>query len=68
MDTNTDETVHDVPWSRWYRAAREEAAFRYGLRGIPTDEYKTEWAMGCAVIEGVRNIAKRQGLAGHGSG
>jgi hypothetical protein len=53
------------PWRAWYRAAREEAAFRYGLRGIPVDEYKTEWLV-CAsgtVQEAVRNIAKRRGLA-----
>ena len=33
-------------WSAWYAAAREEVAFRYGLRRIPTDRYKEQWALG----------------------
>jgi hypothetical protein len=56
------ETPDDVPawsWSKWYRAAREEAAFRYGLRRIPVDAYKTQYALGSSVQEGVRNIAKQ---------
>lgn len=53
----------NVPWSRWYREARGEAEFRYGLRRIPVDAYKAEWFMGETVQVGVRNIAKTKGLA-----
>lgn len=35
----------ELAWGTWYRLAREEAAFRYGLRGIPKDAYKTAYAV-----------------------
>lgn len=56
-----EDEAPEVPWSRWYRQAREEAAFRYGLRHVPTDHYKEEWALGSSVTSGVKNIAKRLG-------
>lgn len=48
-------------WSRWYRAAREEAAFRYGLRRIPVDVYKNEYVCCTSVTHAVRNIARQIG-------
>lgn len=34
-----------LAWGTWYRLARAEVEFRYGLKGIPTDEYRTAFAM-----------------------
>lgn len=45
-----------MTWSRWYWLAREEMAFRYGLRRIPTDKYKEQFALGATVEQGVKHI------------
>jgi hypothetical protein len=48
--------ANEMAWSTWYRLAREEAAFRYGLRHIPVDTYKIEYFLGRDVTQGVRAI------------
>lgn len=66
----SEETRHPDPlesqairpgWSRWYLEAREEMAFRYGIRGVPVDDYKTEWALGSTVHQAAAAIAKARG-------
>lgn len=46
----------ETSWSAWYYVAREEMAFRYGLRRIPTDRYKEQWAMGETPHAGAKAI------------
>jgi hypothetical protein len=29
-----------------------------GLRGVPVDQYRTQWALGQTVVAGVRTIAE----------
>jgi hypothetical protein len=48
-----------LKWTRWYADARDEAAFRYGLRGIPKDDYKTEYALGNTPTQAAKNIYDR---------
>jgi hypothetical protein len=43
-------------WNRWYRAVRDEMAFRYGVRRVPVDLYKEQWALGCSPEQGARAI------------
>lgn len=58
MSSEEEDEKPEISWSRWYRLARYEAAFRYGLRGIPIDAYKTQWALGDSVQAGVKRIAE----------
>jgi Ni/Co efflux regulator RcnB len=51
--------VDETAWNRWYRNARHEMSFRYGMRRIPVDAYKTQWALGDTVQEGCRTIAQQ---------
>lgn len=48
-----------VPWSRWYRDASEEMAFRYGRRRIAADTYKEQWAFGLDPQQAARVINSR---------
>lgn len=43
-------------WSGWYWLAREEMAFRYGLRRIPTDAYKEQYALGLTPQQAAKRI------------
>lgn len=36
----------DETWSGWYYVAREEMSFRYGLKRVPKDRYKEQYALG----------------------
>lgn len=55
-----------LSWWKWYRDARAEMAFRYGLRDVPTDVYKAEFYQGKTVSQAVRIIgSERQARGSH---
>jgi hypothetical protein len=64
-DTMSEKAKQDTTesWSRWYADARYEAAFRYGVRGIPKDRYKEHFSLGQSVTQAVREIVNREGLS-----
>lgn len=43
-------------WSGWYYVAREEMAFRYGMRRVPQDRYKEQYAMGATPHQAAKHI------------
>lgn len=43
-------------WRRWYAEARAEMAFRYGVRGVPVDTYKTHHSLGSSPAQAARAI------------
>jgi hypothetical protein len=43
-------------WSGWYWLAREDMAFRYGIRRVPTDRYKEQHALGRTPTEAAKAI------------
>lgn len=52
----TAEEREPMAWSRWYGLARDEMAFRFGMRRAPVDRYKEQWAMGATPHEGAKRI------------
>lgn len=51
-------------WGGWYYVARDEMAFRYGLRRIPKDRYKEQFALGCSPHQAAANIYKQMQARG----
>lgn len=46
----------EMAWHKWYSAAREDMAFRYGVRGVPQDRYKEQRALGRTPDQAVEAI------------
>ncbi len=53
-------------WDAWYFAARREMEFRYGVRRIPKDRYKEQFALGRTVQEAALVIYERLHSEGKG--
>jgi len=49
-----------VGWAKWYREAREDMAFRFGVRRVPVDAYKERFALGDTPIQASRAINDRR--------
>ncbi len=43
-------------WAKWYSDARAEAEFRFGLRRVPVDTWKTLYAQGDSPQEAARIV------------
>lgn len=56
-----------VPWSRWYKQAREKAKSEYGIRRVAKDVWREQWAMGNSVQTAVEQIRLRYGHKKGGS-
>lgn len=54
----------DKSWSAWYFVARDEMAFRYGVRRIPKDRYKEQHALGQTPWQAARNIYQQMQARG----
>lgn len=57
MNTGADRGAEaDKSWSAWYSAARDEMAFRYGMRRVPKDRYKEQFAYGKTPHSAVKEL------------